>query len=67
MTWAQGASYVDLRASAEDSPDATPGAKAAVRKGAAAHSRRPGFDIDAYASGWQFAAAEIWQRVETKL
>jgi hypothetical protein len=67
MTWARGAAYVDLKAAATSSPDASPGAMAAVRKGATAHRSQPGFDTDAYESGWGFAAAEIWRRVEAKL
>jgi hypothetical protein len=67
MTWARGAAYVDLKAAATSSLDASLGAKAALRKGANAHRSRPGFDSDAYGTGWRFAAAEIWRRVETKL
>jgi hypothetical protein len=67
MTWARGAAYVDLKEAAMSSLDASPGAKAAVRKGATAHRSQPGFETDAYESGWRFAAAEIWRRVEAKL
>jgi hypothetical protein len=67
MTWARGAAYVDLKSVAMSSVDGSPGAKAAVRKGATVHRSQPGFDTDAYESGWRFAAAEIWRRVEAKL
>jgi hypothetical protein len=67
MSWARGAAYVDLKAAAVGSAEATPGAKSALRKGAAAHNGNAGFDSDAYKSGWGFAATEIWRRVESKL
>jgi hypothetical protein len=67
MTWARGAGYVDLRATAAGSPSATAAAKTALQRGAAAHNSNPGFDTDSYESGWRFAAAEIWRRVEPKL
>jgi hypothetical protein len=67
MTWARSAGYVDLRATAEGSPTATTAAKTALQQGAAAHRSDPGFGTDAYESGWRFAAAEIWRRVEPKI
>jgi hypothetical protein len=67
MTWARSAGYVDLRATAEGSPTATSAAKTALQQGAAAHRSDPGFGTDAYESGWRFAAAEIWRRVEPKI
>jgi hypothetical protein len=67
MTWAQGASYVDLRSAAEKGQVATPEVASAIRRALARYADQAGFDRSGYTSGWAFAASEVWRRVETKL
>ncbi|MGH9226556.1 MAG: hypothetical protein ACRD2W_22855 [Acidimicrobiales bacterium] len=66
MTWARGASYVELKSVAEG-PELTPSAAEAIERGKVAHSDVVGYDQDSYVAGWRFADAEEWRRVETKI
>ncbi|MGH8916375.1 MAG: hypothetical protein ACRDZM_17895 [Acidimicrobiia bacterium] len=66
MTWARGASYVDLKAAA-DTTGPTPSVSSAIEDGKSSHSDVVGFDEDSYVAGWRFAAGEVWRRVATKI
>jgi hypothetical protein len=67
MTWAQGASYIDLRETAEKGVEATPEITAVVSRRMSRHEEELGFEPESYIEGWRFAASELWRRVKDKI
>lgn len=67
MTWAQGASYINLRETAENGAEATPELTAIVRRSVSRYQEEPGFEPDSYIGGWRFGASELWRRVKDKI
>jgi hypothetical protein len=67
MSWSRGASYVDLRATAEDGARATPAGRTAVQAAIERHADVAGFEVEDFVAGWCFAAAEVWARVKSKI
>lgn len=67
MTWAQGASYIDLKAAAGKVEETTTNLDSAIERSAARYDGLADFDEDSYVAGWRFAASEVWRRVKTKI